>query len=118
MLDAYLQWADENCAAPRRQHNCATALKTYFADTPLKDINIDACEAYAKHRRGMGREDATVRRELVTLRAAAGHALEREESDRLPASSFPLTPPAGEHPGSPANSSTRYGLPRTTNSAT
>jgi integrase len=63
-------------------------LKDYFAGTALKDIDISACRGYAEARRTgavarrTGKQmkvriggDSTIRRELVVLRAAAGHAL-------------------------------------------
>lgn len=71
-----------------RQEQGITHLKAFFWNALLRDVDIPACRAYREARRsgrigGYSRYsaqrrrgcDATIRRELVILRAAANHAL-------------------------------------------
>jgi len=71
-----------------RQENAIRHLKAFFGAEPLSSVDIPACRRYAEARRagdiGGGRRkatrelmqgsDSTIRRELVTLTAAANHA--------------------------------------------
>jgi integrase len=49
-------------------------LKTFFGSTPARDVDIPLSRSYRAARRAVGTSDGTIRRELVVLRAAAGHA--------------------------------------------
>lgn len=76
----------------RRVENIIVQLKGGFgADLPLKDIDIERCDAYAARRKketfaeGIRRRpacDATIRRELTTISAAANHAVRRKRLAR------------------------------------
>lgn len=87
-----------------RQEQGMTHLKTGFRNTLLRDVDIPACRAYRDARRsgrigGYSRYstlrrrgcDATVRRELVVLRAAANHARrwKRISSSEMPTFELP-----------------------------
>jgi integrase len=79
-----------------RQGIAIEHLKTWFKDTPVKDVDIPACREYAKARRDgrvNGRKvgDATIRRELQIIGAAANHALrwKRIKRDDLPIVELP-----------------------------
>ena len=83
---------DVKVVAGDRARGAAALLKKWFKDTPLEDVDIPACRAYAKARQdgvlvserraagsGPGRggravSESTTRRELGVLGAAAGHA--------------------------------------------
>lgn len=85
-LDDY--WREHvlpNVVDRRRAENAVRHLKAWFGNTLLKDVDIPASRAYADARRmgaiggGARRKvkegaDATIRRELVVLNAAANHA--------------------------------------------
>jgi integrase len=90
ILDDYFQeHVQEKVKDKVRQENAIRHLKAFFKDDPVKSIDIPKCRAYAGARRrgdvatqrdNRGRKslagvDATIRRELVTLRAAVGHAI-------------------------------------------
>lgn len=70
-----------------RESRIIELLKQGFKDVLIKDVDIPTCRAYANARRNdvirtkahswkfkAGVQDSTIRRELTTLRAAAGHA--------------------------------------------
>jgi len=87
-LDAYWQ---EHCSLKVidrvRQGGIIQRLRDWFGDTPISDVDIPKCREYADARRsgavggGATRParrngaDATIRRELNVLRAAANHAM-------------------------------------------
>lgn len=90
LVDYYREHALESGKVmdPRRQENAIRHLDAFFRTELLRDIDIQACRNYRDARRAgrvgghstrlLGRRpgcDATVRRELVVLRAAASHAL-------------------------------------------
>lgn len=97
VLDDYLrEHVRRECAAAFRQEVSAEHLKKFFPDKLIHEIDIPACRAYADaRRRGQvsgcgywkrGVADATIRRELNVLSAAANHAIKWR---RLPASDAP-----------------------------
>ncbi len=91
-LDQYLlEHVALKVVARARVEGMVRLLKQWFKDTPLDEVDIPACRAYAAARRdgillapmrasdGGGRggkpvSDSTARKELAVLRAAAGHA--------------------------------------------
>lgn len=86
-------------AAPERQALAIRHLKKWFKDTPLKEIDVPACNAYVAARRagvvggGVTRKDSrakgsdsTIRRELNVLVAASNHV---KKYKRIEASDFP-----------------------------
>jgi integrase len=108
-LDDY--WTEHvavKTADPVRQENAIRHLKAWFADTRLRDVDIPMSRRYAAARRageiGGGRRkqkleqkrgsDSTIRRELVTLKAAANHAVKwkRIQVTELPSIELPPEP--------------------------
>lgn len=90
LVDYYREHAlgSGKVADPRRQKNAIEHLDAFFRTELMREIDIQACRDYRDARRAgrvgghsrrlVGRRpgcDATVRRELVVLRAAASHAL-------------------------------------------
>jgi integrase len=85
-LDQYeLEHVNHKCADPRRQRDAIKNLKAHFGEAPLSAVDIPSSRKYAETRRsgssggGSRRKpapasDSTIRRELVTLVAAANHA--------------------------------------------
>jgi integrase len=74
-LDQY--WENhvlEKCTDTVRQQYCIKALRNFFGETLLAEIDIPMSRLYAEHRRGQGASDSTIRRELGTLVAASNHA--------------------------------------------
>lgn len=95
-----------------RAENAIVHLKAYFGAEQLRDIDIPASRAYAQARRmgaiGGGKRhknkagaDATIRRELVVLGAAAQHALRWK---RILATEMPSI----EMPAEPRNEEVKY----------
>ncbi|PZR93191.1 MAG: hypothetical protein DI537_11400 [Stutzerimonas stutzeri] len=94
----------------QRQENAVALLKAFFQNDPLISVDIEKCKAYTTARRAgtvkterkkRGRPsgkgaDSTIRRELVVLRAAAGHAAKRK---RIGPTASPPTPmPVFDYP--------------------
>ena len=92
-----------------RAEDAIAHLKAWFKDELLKDVDIPASRAYADARRmgliGGGKRrksaegaDSTIRRELVVLRAAAGHALrwKRITASEMPSIEMPRETPREE----------------------
>lgn len=85
-LDAYLrEHVAKECADPKRQEGAAAHLKAFFTGKLFREVGIPQSRAYAAARRagtvnGSVRKsnltvtNATLRRELVVLVAAANHA--------------------------------------------
>lgn len=85
-LDDYVkEHVDVKCADPKRQRDATVHLKEFFGGRPLAGIDVPASQGYAAARSagliggGARRKTkegspATIRRELVTLMAAANHA--------------------------------------------
>lgn len=73
---ALKQYFDEHVAkkavAWERTQFAIAALNNHFAGVPMRDVDIPACHDYLDTR---GVADATVRRELGVLQAAANHAV-------------------------------------------
>jgi integrase len=97
-LDDYLkEHVNGKCAAPWRQEIAARNLRAHFGDKVLHEVDIPASRSYADARRA-GRiggdrfghrrtgSEATIRRELNTLIAAANHARrwKRLTADKMP----------------------------------
>lgn len=81
-LDQYeKEHVDLKCAAPERQRFAIARLKEVLGDRYVTAIDVPMCREYVKARKQMltaskvPTSDSTIRRELVTLRAAANHAL-------------------------------------------
>jgi integrase len=75
-LDAYRA---EHCTVKvidqPRQESIILRLRAWFGDTPFSDVDIPKCREYADARRRDAISDATIRRELCVLGAAANHAM-------------------------------------------
>ncbi len=85
VLDFYLK--NHKPADPDRQKAAVRLLKAHFGDTPLCDVKIPACRAYCAARKAgvvrsqrAGASDATLRRELTVLKAAAAFAVKWEKA--------------------------------------
>lgn len=88
-----------------RAYNAIRHLKTWFKDAMLREVDIPASRAYAdarrlgtvgggKRRRNAEASEATIRRELVVLQAAANHARRwrRCEANDMPSIELPAEP--------------------------
>jgi integrase len=102
--DYFKEHVREKVADVVRQENAIRHLKEWFKNTPMREIDIPACRGYTDARRkgvvgGGARRgknnkagaDATIRRELTVLKAAAGHAARwrRIPSDKMPTFELP-----------------------------
>jgi integrase len=110
ILDDY--WREhvaEKVIDKQRVENAIQHLKAFFGATAVRDIDIPLSRQYRDARRGHRREkgrgrqgasDSTIRRELVVLQAAAGHALKwkRIEANDMPSIEMPAEARAGEVP--------------------
>lgn len=92
-LDQYLREHTPHVADPMRQHHAATHLSAFFRGTLVKDVDVPKCRAYVAARRegkvGGGQRranragsNATIRRELGVLAAAANHAVKWKRMTR------------------------------------
>ena len=109
--DYWREHVTPNVVDKRRSEDAIRHLKAWFKDALLKDIDIPASRSYADARRmgvvGGGKRrrhgegaDATIRRELVVLQAAANHAARWK---RIGPSADPPTPmPSLELPHEPS----------------
>lgn len=89
-LDQYYREHVAHKAIDRRRCEYAIdALNEFFSDIPLAHVDIPMCREYRSHRDSV--VDATVRRELGVLSAAAHHALKwrRISIDRMPSIELP-----------------------------
>lgn len=79
-----------------RQWLAARHLKTYFKDMPVSDLDIPATRRYTAHRSRCkpAAQPSTVRRELVALVAAIGHAVRWRRLDKAKAPEIELPPNA------------------------
>jgi integrase len=107
-LDQYRdEHVDANVIDRSRAHVIIRHLKAWFQNTLVREVDIPACRAYVQARRagvvGGGERtttsegaDSTIRRELVVLRAAAGHALrwKRITANDMPSIELPKEAPA------------------------
>lgn len=86
--DYYKEHVAVKTAAAWRQEIAITHLKKFFGTMDIADVDIALSRAYAAHR---GVADATARRELVVLVAAANHAAKwkRISKDKLPSIELP-----------------------------
>ncbi len=103
VLDDYLrEHVSEKVIDKERQHDAAAHLKAFFGTEPIQSIDIPASRRYraarrageiggGKRRHAKAGSDATIRRELVVLNAAAKHALKwrRIEPKDLPSIDLP-----------------------------
>jgi integrase len=101
-LDQYLREHAVTIADPSRQHHAAAHLAEFFRGVLVKDVDVPKCRAYVAARKagkiggGSRRKDktggnATIRRELGVLSAAANHAVKwkRITKAELPVVEFP-----------------------------
>lgn len=102
-LDQYeKEHVDLKCAAPERQRFAIARLKEVLGDRYVTAIDVPMCREYVKARRQMltaakvPTSDSTIRRELVTLRAAANHALLWKRLTKAEAPTFEI--PADSSP--------------------
>ena len=86
--DYYKEHIAVKAVAKRRAEYAIEALKKHFQQDLLRDIEIPACRIYALSRKVT---DATIRRELGVLQAAANHALRwrRIALDKMPSIELP-----------------------------
>jgi hypothetical protein len=88
--ETYLPWARENKKSSRDDDQHFKTLKTFFADKSFPEITPMLIKKFVKERRetptkhGGTRTNATVNRELATLRAIFSHALEDGLADSNP----------------------------------
>jgi integrase len=105
VLDYYeAEHVDKHVVARERQRIAIRHLKRFFVGVALRNIDVAASRAYARARcdgssgasltRKLIKGDATIRRELTTLRAAANFALKHDliKADELPRLELPRSP--------------------------
>jgi integrase len=92
-LDFYVsEHVENNVLAPTRQKCAVAVLKRHMGDVRIDQVDAARCEQYVRERRkdrATGIQDATIRRELSTLRAAANFALARKRIDAAPVFKLP-----------------------------
>lgn len=89
IYDAYLKEKAPAFASPERVSDAWKRLKPYFASRQPEHITRQLCREYAKERRRVGAKDATILKELATLRAIV-----RWQDPRTPAVfEMPAAPP-------------------------
>lgn len=84
--------------AVARQEYAAAALNRHLADKAISSIDTPECRKYRALRAAEGVADATIRRELSTLRAAARIALQHHRIDADAMPQFELPPDAAPRP--------------------
>lgn len=92
-LDIYAREHAASTAAPERIGYAIDALLPFWGKLPVSAIKGETCRRYAKSRQ---RADATVRRELGTLRAALGHCVREGYLIGAPAVTLPAKPASKE----------------------
>lgn len=101
VADALDQYCSEHRVAdPERRDTIIRHLKAFFKTDPVEDIDIERSREYANARRdgvigGGARRaekngsDATIKRELAVLHAAARHALRWRRIQQMPSIEYP-----------------------------
>jgi integrase len=70
LVEAYLTDKDKTAVRAIDLRYAWKAAKDHFAHLRPDQVTREVCRAYVKHRKGMGRKPATIRKELETVRAA------------------------------------------------
>jgi integrase len=76
LVEAYLEWADENHKAPARDHIACKALLSYFKGKNVYSLNLWEMEKYKSERKNQGRKPETINKELGALRRMFNLAVE------------------------------------------
>lgn len=96
IADALARYAEEHAAstaAPERVYYAMTPLLDFWGKLPVSAIKGETCRRYAKQRK---RADATIRRELGTLRAAIGYCVREGYLLSAPTVTLPEKPAGKE----------------------
>lgn len=87
----YFEHISKKAVAKRRAEYAIEALKRHIGDRPIYDIDVPACREYNDERSAEGAAEATARRELGVLQAAARHCVKwrKLKADQLPSIELP-----------------------------
>ena len=76
LIEAYLEWADENHKSPERDHAACKNLLTHFKGKNIYGLNLWEIEKYKSERKKQGRKPETINKELGVIRRMFNLALE------------------------------------------
>lgn len=76
LIEAYLQWADENHKASERDRTACKNLLTYFGGKNIYSLSLWDIEKYKSERKRQGRKPETVNKELGAIRRMFNLALQ------------------------------------------
>ncbi len=76
LIDAYLEWADENHRAPERDHAACKNLLAYFESKNIYSFSLWDIEKYKSERKAQGRKPETINKELGAIRRMFNLALQ------------------------------------------
>jgi integrase len=76
LIEAYLEWANENHKSPERDHSACKNLLTHFSGKNIYSLSLWEVEKYKSHRRKQGRKQETINKELGIMRRMFNLALQ------------------------------------------
>ncbi len=76
LIEAYLEWADENHKSPERDHAACKNLLTHFKGKNIYGLNLWEIEKYKSERKKQGRKPETINKELGAMRRMFNLALQ------------------------------------------
>lgn len=68
LIEAYLEWADENHKSPERDHSACKNLLAHFKGKNIYGLNLQEIEKYKSYRKKQGRQPETINKELGVIR--------------------------------------------------
>jgi len=68
LVEAYLQWADENHKTPERDHGACKNLLAYFGGKNIYTLTLWELDKYKSARKKQGRKPETINKELGAIR--------------------------------------------------
>ena len=68
LIEAYLEWANENHKAPERDHAACKNLFAHFRDMNIYTLSLWEVEKYKSERKKQGRQPETINKELCVIR--------------------------------------------------
>ena len=68
LIEAYLEWADENHKSPERDHSACKNLLAHFSGKNIYSLSLWEVEKYKSERKKQGRQPETINKELGVIR--------------------------------------------------
>lgn len=75
ILEAYLEWAEENHKSPERDRTAGKSLLAYFRGKNIYNLGLWEIEKYKSERKKLGRKPETINKELGVMRRMFNLAL-------------------------------------------